>query len=96
MKLEEITDTKHSVPCPIKRAASECVVAGTTDVRSQRLERELAKTASRPPREECVALASLDTELSSSVPIPMGSYDEVSQDPHPTQRLGLTHACLER
>lgn len=78
MKLEEITDPKHSVPCLIKRAASECVVAGTTDVRSQRLERELGKTASRPPKEECVALASLDPELSSSVPIPMGSDNEVS------------------
>lgn len=40
--------------------------------------RELGKTASRPPKEECVALASLDTELSSSVPIPVGSCDEVS------------------
>lgn len=53
------------------------MVAGTTDVRSQKLERELGKTASRPPKEEYVALASLDTEFSSSVPIPMGSYDEV-------------------
>lgn len=54
------------------------MVAGTTGVGSQRLERELGKTASRPPKEECVALARLNTELSSSVPIPVGSYDEVS------------------